>query len=292
MTWDQILFYIVFASQILLLSIVLPRRILARMQHVRETYPPADYPKLYPDPAEKYAVSRFVFQLAYLAVAGLGFVIMLLMIFVVDHGTFAADGFISEAWPAGYGMVQFLPFMLLEVSEFRQFRLMRQLNTRTTRKAELRPRRLVDFVSPGLLAAAATFFVGCVVFDLYAHDWVISWGHDTVQRTLTMAGTNLLLVAAGAWNLHGRKLNPHQTHADRSRQTRIVLRSLCYISMALSVFLVTQAADDIYRLAHLNAVLISLYFQVIGMLSIGFTVKCFETTDVDFDVYKAEVAGA
>ena len=44
----QMLFHVVFLSQVLLVSFYLPRKILGLVQHVVEKYPPSRYPKLYP----------------------------------------------------------------------------------------------------------------------------------------------------------------------------------------------------------------------------------------------------
>ena len=42
------LFYLVFLGQVLLISYVFPRRVLKRMRHVVDNYPPTEYPRLYP----------------------------------------------------------------------------------------------------------------------------------------------------------------------------------------------------------------------------------------------------
>ena len=51
---DNILFYFVFLSQIILISFYFPRQMLKRMKYVLATYPPAKYPNLYPKPSEYY----------------------------------------------------------------------------------------------------------------------------------------------------------------------------------------------------------------------------------------------
>ena len=58
MAWSNNLFYIVFLGQILLTSWYFPRRLLGRMQHVLDTYPPSQYPKLYPRPVEEYRMAQ------------------------------------------------------------------------------------------------------------------------------------------------------------------------------------------------------------------------------------------
>ena len=285
----NILFYIVFLSQIFLLSYYFPKKILGRMKSVLETYPPSQYPRLYPRPVEYYLKGQWGFKLASRFIFLLGFVILFLIIFVVDHASFADDGYISEAWPAVYGMIQFLPLMLLEILEFSQFRLMRKANTGTIRKAELHRRHLVGFVSPMLPVLAIILYIASITYDLYVHDFVFQWGHDSIQRAVVLTLTNLFLVAMGAWHLRGRKLDPHQASGDRAKLIAANLKALFYASMALSVYFITAAADDVFDLDYLDATLLSLYFQVIALVTIGHILRSLRIEDIDFEVYKEDV---
>jgi len=49
LTSSNIIFYIAFLGQIYILSWYFPGKILDRMKTVLETYPPAEYPRLYPN---------------------------------------------------------------------------------------------------------------------------------------------------------------------------------------------------------------------------------------------------
>ncbi|MEN8133628.1 MAG: hypothetical protein ABFS45_26380, partial [Pseudomonadota bacterium] len=171
MAWSNNIFYIIFLSQILLLSYFLPRKLLGRMRHVLETYPPAEYPKLYPRPVEHYRIAHWAFKIACRCVLALGLVLLFSIMFLVDHSTFADDGFISEAFPAAYGLIQFLPLMVLELSEFSHLKLMRKTNTSPKRRADLHRRRLGDAVSPKLLGLALFLLLACIAYDFYVHDF-------------------------------------------------------------------------------------------------------------------------
>lgn len=286
LTWFENLFYVAFLGQIFAISYYFPRKILGRMRYVMDTYPPSQYPKLYPKPVEYYRMGQWGFKVANNLIVLLGFLIMLAMLFVVDHSSFADDGFISEAWPAAYGIIQFLPLVFLEISEFSQFKLMRKANVATTRKAELRRRSLLKSVSPLLLVSAIVLYLATLVLGQYVHQFEFDWSHDTVQRAIVLTVTNLFLAAIGAWNLYGRKQNPHQAFEDRARQTAANLHSLLYVSMAMSVFFMTQAMDDLYDLDFLDATLTSLYFQFIVVLSTGHLLRSLSLKDINFDVYK------
>ncbi len=285
-TWSNTLFYIAFLGQIFLISHYFSGKLLARMRYVLEAYPPDLYPKLYPRPVEHYRLAHRAFELASRFVLALGLLILLAVMFWVDHSTFADDGFISEAWPAAYGIIQFIPLMAVEFSEFGHLKLMRKANTSSIRKAELRRRSLFDFVSPALLGAAIALFLGSVLFDYYVHDFRIALDGDATQRTIVFTITNLLLAAVGAWNLFGRKQDPHQSAEDRDRRVKAALTSLIYVSMAMSVYSFTASADDLYNLDFIDALLMSIYFQVIVALSLGHMLHSVRPEDIDFDVYR------
>ncbi len=262
------------------------------MRNVLTTYPPETYPKLYPRPIEHYKMAHLAYKYVSRFILLLGLFILFAVVFLVDHSTFADDGFISEAWPAAYGMIQFLPLMAVEFSELSHFKQMRKANFKSKRTADLRRRGLIDLVSPPLLGMAILFFAGAILFDLYVHDFVVAWGHDSIQRALVMAVTNMSLATVGAWTLYGRKLDPHQTVEDRIQRISVHLKSLFYVSMALSVFIAITAADDVYNLDAVDALIMSVYFQAIALLSLGYTLRNLKLDEIDFDVYKNDVAAA
>jgi hypothetical protein len=282
-SWASLTFLVVFLGQIFFSSYYVPKRILARLDRLRTDYPPERYPKLYPRSAESFSASRSLFQWSSRAVFALGFV--LLYGAVVMDG---ADGYISEAWPAAYGLMQFMPLLVIELLGFRQFRLMREANTDTTRKADLRPRRLFDSVSPALLVQALELMISVFCLVMYVNDFHLAWGSDAVQQAIVMLVSNLALVVVGLFQFHGRKLNPHQSARDRTRQTRAQLTSLLLLSCAMSVFFIWQTAGDAFPLHDLDAAAMSLYFQLIVALSIGFVLRSLRFEDIDFEVYAAK----
>jgi len=282
----DILFYIAFLGQIFLTSYYFPNKILNRMDFVLKSYPPEQYPLLYPRSEAYYKFGRAGFRIATRLIFGLGFVILFAVMFLVDHANFADDGFISEFWPALYGIIQFLPLMALEVTEFKQLKLMRQQNSVSKRKADLRRRGLFDMVSPLIFFAAIACIVGSIVIDYYVHEFPQGFGSDTSERALVLTMTNLLLAGLGAFLLYGKKLNPHQSSDDRNLIISSNLRSLCYCSIALSIFFVTQAVSDVIDMAFLDATLMSIYFILVVYISLGENLKRLPIEDMDFEVYK------
>jgi len=189
-------------------------------------------------------------------------------------------------------MIQFLPLMAIELSGFSQLKQMRKANAVSKRVADLRRRGLTDLVSPKLLSVALLLFAAAILVDLYVHDFTVAWGHDTIERALVLTLTNGLLAIFGAWILYGRKLNPHQSSEDRIRQISVSLNSFVYISMALSVFFAVTAAGDRYNLDFVDAAIMSVYFQAIALLSLGYALRSIKPGEIDFDVYKNDAAAA
>ena len=60
--------------------------------------------------------------------------------------------------------------------------------------------------------------------------------------------------------------------------------------MALSVFIAIEALDDMIMMDPLDAVILSVYFQVIALLSLGYTIKNIKCDDIDFEVYRSDAA--
>ena len=284
--WSKILFVVTFLGQIWLISHYYPNRLRARMKEVLTRYPPAEYPRLYPKPVEYYKIGQWGFLVTTRLVLGLGF-LFLVGALTVDNGTFSEDGYISEIWPAVYGMIQFVPLVLLEISEYRNFKQMREANTAKRRSAELRPRRLRDYVSTGLVATALGALVLALVVDLVATDFDLTWGSDTVSRGLVLIAFNLAIVLGASRAIYGRKIDPHQAESDRARRLRLGLSSMLLVSIAMSVFNLVQIADQVFDLDFLDAAMISLYFQAMVMLTIGHVLRGYRLEEIDFEVYRA-----
>ena len=70
------------------------------------------------------------------------------------------------------------------------------------------------------------------------------------------------------------------------------LRSMLYVSMVISVFFMFQSADQVYDMDFLDAILLSLYFQLIVLMSTGHVLKSLKLEDINFDVYKSDVAAS
>ena len=283
---DNILFYLVFLSQLILISYYFPSKILARMRHVINHYPPSEYPKLYPQDVSCYEKSHRRYQL-------FNHFVLLIGVLIIAADAWWSNtygGGVGDALPVVFGIIQFMPMMWLELSEFGQFKLMRKINANTKRKAELSRRRLFDHVSPVLVFTVVSLFFAAIVLDFYWHDFSYELAGDTLIRAFTLSLSNVLFILIVRFNLNGKKHNPHQSYEDRSRQVEMVSRTLSYLSIVMSLFFIYTAAGDVYDLDAYEHVVMSVYFQIIALISIGNIIWGQPLESLNFDVYKADVS--
>ena len=140
----NLLFIIIFFSQMLLLSYYLPGKIRNRIRYIFKTYPPSDFPKLYPKPIEVYKIFLNIFWGINVAIFVAGLLILVaLFVYSPNLGPSNPERW-DQALVAAWFFVQFLPMLLLEISGFKYYKRMREMNPSTTRMAALQPRRLFD----------------------------------------------------------------------------------------------------------------------------------------------------
>ena len=68
----ELLLYIVLFSQIMFLSYYYPSRMLLRVHTIFENYPPNQFPKLYPEPIDRYKKLAKQYQFMNHLIIGLG----------------------------------------------------------------------------------------------------------------------------------------------------------------------------------------------------------------------------
>ena len=197
-----------------------------------------------------------------------------------------ADAKVAEGLPIFFGLCQFIPFFLMEISGFKQFKLMRAANLSRKRKAELSRRRLFDYASPVLVFATMLIYLAYIMAECFLGEFKGS--ADVLVQLAASILCNLLLGGIIFWNLFGKKLDPYQSPRDRDRQIGFAIKSMFYISIALSLYLLALKLMTVFELAYLEILLNSLYFQLIGAFSIITTLRILDVKDINFDVYKKE----
>ncbi|KAA3613845.1 MAG: hypothetical protein DWQ05_16350 [Calditrichaeota bacterium] len=283
---ENFLFYIVFLSQIILISFYYPRQILSRIAYVLRTFPASKYPKLYPKQVAFYEIGQSIYRVVNHLILALGFIV-LIAIASWDSGS---SGKVSEAIPVAYFFVQMIPLFIMEFSGFAYFKLMRKADMRTKRKADLLPRRLFDFISPLVFVAAVIMFLSCIGFFYSLHQFKIDWSNDTFTILLTQLATNLLFAGIIYWNLYGKKIDPYQDGNDRLKQVEVTIKSLFFMSIASSLFLMIFEAIDEFNLDYFEPALMSGYFQFILFIGLGSMLRNQRIEDMNFDVYKEDAA--
>ena len=283
---DNFLFYIIFLSQIILASYYFPRKIYSRINYILNTYPPSEYPKLYPKHASNFKLVQVIFRLVNQIIFVLGFIIM----FLVGKWDYSSDGNISVVLPVICFMVQMIPIIAIEISEFVNFKLMRIFDTRTIRKAELHPRKLFDYISPLLFGLAVFLYFASILFFYSIHQFQFHVSNDTFLIIITQTVTNSIYAGIIFWNLYGKKVNPYQAAKDRIMHIEGIVKSSAFISIAVSLFLMIMEVVDNFNLDYLEPSIMSLYLQIILLMGLGFMLRIQRIENMDFEVYKEDAS--
>ncbi len=274
---EHMFFHVVFLSQILLISFYYPRQILSRMRYAFETYPPSTYPKLYPKPIEYYEKARRNYRILNLFILLAGLLILAVLLGYSRSGEW---DHVIAMW---YFLVQFFPVMLLDLSTLKEFKLMRNANSRTTRKAELHPRRLFDFISPTIISMAIITYVGFVLLILYIRQFEFPW-FGGYWNIVGVTAINLCFAGIILRYMYGKKLNPHQAYEDRIRHIETIVKVLVFTSIAATMFIAINVVLAALDLRNLQPIAQSLYFQLLAVI-------CFQSYRIDyknFEVYKED----
>lgn len=280
--WIETLFFIVFSTQIFLMSHYYPKRILNRMDYIFKHYPIETHAKLYPDGYEKALKGKITFSLINTIILIVG----ILVLIAVASAVFNVDKPLEQFnfVPMAFGMAQAIPLLILEISGFKAFKKMRTNNQETKRSAELNPRGLLNFVSPIRLLMTISTLVICVFVMLTLSDFNIGEKEAILLGSMGLA--NALFIVLGYILIHGKKLDPHQSAADRHNATAVVITSYTSISMLISVFFIFNLSVDEFSLQAWEPMFNSLYWLSIMFLSTGSVLKHVNVEDINYDVYK------
>ena len=281
---ENIVFYVVFISQIILISYHYPSMMKNRMQTVLEKYPASEYPKLYPVSMAQNNKGRKLFSFINQSILFIG----VIAVFVIGYWDFNSEGEINQMMPFGYFVLQMVPFALMEFSGFAYFKLMRKADKRTTKKADMTPRRLVSFISPKILLLAAISNLLCLLFFFYLDHFEFRIDGDLLPIFLALFFSNGVYAIIIYINIKGKKFNPHQSAEDRYKQIEVVVKSLIYTSIGASLFLIMIKVVDEFQLHYLEAAIMSLYLQFIVMIGLGSILNKLKIENINFDVYRNE----
>jgi hypothetical protein len=280
--WIELIFYMAFFSQILLISHHYPKRILSRMNYILEHCPADKYAKLYPKGYQKALEGKILYMRLNNVILMIGFVIFVSFVVAMQLSNIQLED--VSFLPFAYGMLQAIPFLILEVSAIKQFKLMRNLNAESKRHADLSPRNVFNYVSPARLFTAVIMFFVCIYIMLSINDFIFSAQIATLTGSMLLC--NGLFVGLGYVLLKGKKLDPHQSPEDRQKMTRAVFRSYTSVSVLVSVFFIINRCVEHYSIDSWEPLINSLYWQSVVLLSTGTMLKLTTLEEANYEVYK------
>ncbi len=280
----ETIFYVLFLSQIILFSIYFPNKIYQRMRYVITHYPCDQYPKLYPQPIESYHRFHSNYRLANWLIAAAGIATLTFSIMFNNKGKFIEPQVL--VWM--FFMVQFIPVMMIELSAFNQFKMMRTSDRSSIRSATLTPRSLASFIALKWLYVALITLLIAIVYGFYLEGFTISIEGSAVYAAVILLSVNAFFSGLIYWHLYGKNLNPHQAEADRQKMITVAIKSLVFVSISASVFLMTSLSIKAYQLDSLAPVAMTIYLQVIALFSLGNSIGSIKVDELNFDLYKKE----
>jgi len=283
---ENIIFYVVFLSQIILLSYYYPKRIMQRFNQVLENYPAVKYPKLYNKSPDYYEAGAKIYKVLNLIILIVGLIIL----FSIGYFNITDSYKTESVFSFFYWMLQMLPIAAMEFSGFSYYKEMRKANKQPQRKAEITPRRFLDYVSPTLLLTAVITNISCFLYILFLDDFEFEIGSDAFVIGLTLIAMNALFAFISRFNINGQKQDPYLSSKDRNKQIRLNIRSLVIVSIAASAFIMAEKSIAIFDLLYLKPSMLSFYFQLIAWISLGSLLNNMDLEDINFDVYKEDAA--
>jgi len=180
----------------------------------------------------------------------------------------------------GFLMAQLAAFLIAPALFCPYYSLHRSTEVPATRTASLQPRRLFDFVSPGLLALAVIVNVAFVGLILYVRQFDYPWFGG--YANLAIVGFMNLFFASVIFKLlYGKRQDPWATDADRDSGIKYATRVLLFTSTAMIVFTGLTIALQAFNLGALKPSAMSLYIQLMAAALHGLRIG-----GVNFEVYK------
>jgi hypothetical protein len=262
------LFHLMFALQILLLSVFYPRRLIWRMRIYLEKYPSREFPQLYPQGEEATLQELGQYQRKYLllnhGIAALG----LLM------GGFFFNYMRNADWDDGpveaavglYFMLQMVPMLLFGWFSARGNSYLRKVMQGERRKAVLQRRGLFDFVSPAVVVLTLLCYPAFIALVLY------------VQRDPFpgFAGTYVNVAAITfvyAWNgfwiyrmLYGRKSNPLQSNEERLHEINAGVKICVYSCLTCVLFFMLNFSLVLLDRQSVEPLAMCTFFVIISLM--------------------------
>lgn len=273
-------------GQLFLLSYYYPEKIMRRIKHILTKFPVSTHPKLYVvengDELAKKGLAKF--KLITRSTVYLGLFLLVLSIITSTP--------LNDAMVTLFAMLQFIPFILMEVNELKHYKLMRENNETQKRSADLKRRQYFDYISPFKFSLAVLMLGIYITFNLYRMNFDLSFGSDGLITLATILGVHAYFAFIVIRMMYGKKLDPHQAAKDRDRHIGSIVRTTYYVSIAVSAFLLIYGLLQHYKLDPWEPIALSIYFQLCAYLGLGTILKANSIEKFNFDVYKEDIKPA
>lgn len=290
--WIDIAFYIVLLSQVLLVSYYYPKQLLKRSTYVLETCPPELYPKLYenayyakPETVIKKVLNRYKYMNFGIGLFGISILVAMAVTGYAPRHIKENEHVLLVLF---FAALQMVPYLYIELSTWKWYAHMRAAVSSGKRSAELKPRKLFDFVSPYLVILAAALFVGWLTYYIIDHSDGAPWQWNQYVTVICMSAANLLFAVMVFMAINGKKLDPHEASQDRKKRIEAVVQIQVFASLGTTLALITSDLINTYRLDSFEPLFLSVYIQLAIIFGVGQVMRKLSVETIDFDVYKAE----
>lgn len=283
MILETALVYIILISQIILLSYYYPTQIIKRFNYIFDNYLPTDYPKLYPEEYNLEKAKKGV--KTYTLITRSTLAIGALLLILATYDGMIVRGEIKDGMVTVFAVIQIIPFLLLEVSELKYYKMLRAENDTPKRSASLSPRRYFDYVSPIKFGTAFFFVIAYVYFNLFRNEFEFHYSNDGFISLATITLVHIYFTITVLWAMYGKKLNPHQSRADRDRLIGSIIHTTLNISIAATIFMLVYGILQHYDNNLYEAMALSIYFQCCLHFGLGTMLKKQKIEDIDFSTY-------
>lgn len=271
--------YVVFTSQILVISFLLSNKWRQNRSQLFEKYPQAEYPKLYCQPVDVEYLRLWIRKYLDLAIGLIGILLIVYSLFSAFSATQVADIMFA------FAIVQFLPLVLSNIWGIKNRRLMKQIVPPTKRKTTLIARRLSDFISPLYLSITVLMYL--ITLTIGGYIYIENLWQNKTWGLVALLALNTLITLFIFWliynNIYGKPKDHHINYADRIKRMGFITSKLATLNITYCFFVISLFITKSFDLGVVVVYLLtSIYLQLV--LSIN---SC-KTPNRDFSVYKME----
>jgi hypothetical protein len=259
-------FLAMFTVQILAISVLHPAWFI-RYARVRALRVSAErFAQLYPGADRSVSLERFLtsYRVLNLGIAVLGSLLLAWLFNYMQRPDWD-DGPVEALLAVYFGAQMVLPLSLIVWAGVRYSKLLKHSLADGKRKAVLRRRGLLDFISPPVLFLAVSSYFLFVGFVFYIQrdpfpgfSGYISIGTVTLVYALNAFGVYTML--------YGRKKSALETHAERVRAIALGVKACIYSCIACVVFLSLNFTLVLLDLQRWEPFALSVFFVTCALL--------------------------